>query len=266
MARIIYDMPEGRYYGDKTRWSASLLKAAAYGGLGNAKNMLDGVDTDSKAMREGRLAHLAVCCPTEWDELVVYPPEDLKEGVLDARGNVPKKPMATLEYSRRVKAWKKAMPEKIHVTKREYENALKHHHALTNSACWSEPTAHEIVVHFDYNECEYKCRVDAERNNGDGSYDLYDWKFMGGRTGVEDFHEKIMLYNYHMQAWLYKFAYQQARRTVRNFIMVGVDKRTCDPNHTVCIPLDDEELLKGQQDCDYWHRRIEYAIAMDDWN
>ena len=264
-ASIKHGIPEGQYYGDKTRWSATLLKSAAYGGLGAAKKILEGVDIDSKAMREGRLAHLAVCCPKEWDELVVYPPEDLKEGVLDSRGNVPAIPERTKQYSERVEKWKKACPDKMHVTKREHDNALKYHAALVNSPCWSEPTNHEIVAHFEFEGRPYKARIDAERNNGDGSYTLYDWKFIGGRTGTEDFADKVELYNYYMQASLYRYAYQQAGRVVSDFILVGVDKRTCDPAHTVCLAVSDQKFEEGINDCRLWHHRIEAAQAFDYW-
>ena len=172
MARVIYGMPEGRYYGDKARWSATLLKSAAYRGIPGAKEMLDGKDMDNKAMREGRLAHLRVCCPDEWFKLVTYPPEDLKEGVFDSKGNVPAAPMRTKAYKEKLKKWRATLPEKIHVTKAEYDKIDSYYQALVQSPCFSEPTEHEVVIHFEFNDRPYKCRVDAERNLGDGFFQL----------------------------------------------------------------------------------------------
>ena len=261
-ATIHYDVGDSDYYGDRSRWSATLLKSAAVNGLASAKAILDGVDKGSKAMREGWLAHLAVQFPDEFNRKCVVPPEDLKEGIKNADGSEPKYPERTKQYGLRVSEWEDANPNVFRVTAKERKDTLEDREALHKSTCWRDQDHQEAVVYFQFEGMSYKCRIDGICNNPDGSVALYDWKFV---SGTRDFHSKIFRYGYHMQGALYTYAMQEAGFDVDGFYLVGVDKQTRDPAYTVCAPLSQDAIDLGLSECSKWHKRIEYSIATDYW-
>ncbi len=261
-AKVFQGMKEEDYYGDKSRMSASLLKTAKVNGLASARKMMLGQDKGSKAMREGWLAHLAVQFPDEFDVKCQTPPEDLKEGILNADGSAPKYPERTKAYAKAKTEWEINNPDIIPVTKKEMEATLSYREALWGSPCWRECDEQEIVVHFDFEDREYKARIDGIAVNDDGSVSLYDWKFV---AGTRDFGSKIFRYAYHMQGALYSYAFEQAGYVVDSFFLVGVDKQTCCPSYTVCAPLSKEALDLGIRECRTWHEAILCSIATGYW-
>lgn len=259
MTQIIYDMSEVEYHA-LDAISATQLKMAATGSLYDLKQYLEGQYRGTKDQRIGWLCHMKVNTPGDW-ERVAFPPDSLTEGIMTKDGKRALKPMQTLEYENRLRKWEEANVGKIHVTQKEYMDAERIAAALTDSLCFTECTATEVVVLFDFMGVPAKCRIDGEVEQ-DGIFDIYDWKFM---TGTRDFQHKLIRYGYHLQGAFYKRAYETAGRKVGKFYLVAVDKKTADPAYTVCAPMSNDLLALGGRECEYWFNRIQEAKQTNFW-
>ena len=261
-AKVFKNMSDSDYYGDKTRWSASMLKSARVNGLASVKAMMEGEDKGSKAMREGWLAHLAVQFPVEFGEKCKVPPPDLKEGITNADGSTPKYPERTKAYAEAKTKWEMENPDIVSVTQKEMDATIKYREALWNSPCWRECDEQEVAVHFVFENAAYKARIDGIAYNDDDTVSLYDWKFV---SGTRDFGSKIFRYGYHMQGALYTHAFELAGYKVKGFYLVGIDKQTADPSFTVCAPLSQSALDTGLEECRTWHNNILTSMATGYW-
>lgn len=268
---VIYDMPESEYYA-LPYMAATQLKIASSDGLAKLRKYLDGASTGTKAQRIGWLAHMRVNSPSDWAN-VMYPPASMAEGIETADGKAAKKPKQTKAYEERLIQWELEHPRAIRVTEEEYLETERIADALLRSTCYQEPTATEIVVLFDFLGEQAKCRVDGELAIGDGTYWIYDWKFV---AGTRNFNSKVFDYRYHMQMAFYREAYRSLGREVPTFIneegvecsrcyLVAIDKETADPSYTVCAPVSEEDMQLGLRECQYWLGRIREARASGYW-
>ena len=268
---LIYDMPESEYH-RLDYLSASQLKTASRDGLAKLKDYLEGNGPETKALRTGWLAHMRVNSPSDWAR-VAYPPEELEEGIETADGKPAKKPRQTKEYEKRLVEWEVKNPHAIRVSRDEYETTERIAGALLQSTCYREPSATEIVVLFDFLGEQAKCRIDAELENPDGSFWIYDWKFV---AGTRNFNSKVFDFRWHMQMAFYREAYRAAGRDVTSYIsddgvecsgclLVGIDKETSDPRYTVCAPVREDDMALGLRECQYWLGHIREARRTGQW-
>lgn len=261
-AEIVWDMPETEYH-QLQRLSATHLKTAATRSLADLKKYYEGEGPTSEGYWMGWLCHLKANCPQEWDKRVVYPPSSLTEGILTSDGKESKRPTQTLEYARRYNEWEESQDRgAICVSEKDYLEAERITAALTESECYAECDAVEVVVLFDFFGEPAKCRIDGVKQVDGTLYDLYDWKFV---KDTRKFWQDIWNYCYHIQTGFYEYGWKQAGMDCRHFCLVGVDKKRADPNYTVCAPMKEEDQQLGVDEALYWLGRIREARQTGVW-